>query len=64
MESEKYILDRVLKYKPTTRRGILSFLSSVYDPLGFLAPVVLPAKKLPQDLCREKLGWDNLISEL
>lgn len=61
MESDKFKFDRVLKDKPTTRRGILSLVSSVYDPLGFLAPVVLPAKKLFQDLCREKLAWDDPI---
>ena len=64
MESDKFIFDGVLKDKPTTRRGILSLVSSVYDPLGFLAPVVLHAKKLLQDLCREKLGWDDPIGEV
>ena len=37
--------------------------SSVYDPLGFVMPVVLPAKKLLQDLCRKKHGWDDPISD-
>ena len=65
MESDKFIFDGVLgKEKPTTRRGILSLVSSVYVTLGFLAPVVLHAKKLLQDLCREKLGWDDPISEV
>lgn len=44
-----------LKNKPITRRGILSVSSSIYDPLGFVAPVILPAKKLLQDLTRQKL---------
>ena len=64
MESDRFIFDGVLKDKPTIRRGILSLVSSVYDPLGFLAPVVLPSKKLLQDLCREKLGWDDPIGEV
>ena len=51
-----------LKDRPNTRRGILSLNSSVYDQLRFVAPVVLPAKKLLQDLCREKRGWDDPIS--
>lgn len=29
-----------------TRRGILSTLNSLYDPLGFVAPVILQGKAL------------------
>jgi len=29
--------------KPATKRGILSALSSLYDPIGFVCPVVLEA---------------------
>ena len=50
-----------IKEKPCTRRGILSVVSSVYDPLGMAAPFVLPAKLLLQDLCRKGLGWDDEI---
>ncbi|KAK2559006.1 hypothetical protein P5673_018634 [Acropora cervicornis] len=64
MESDKFIFDGVLKAKPTTRKGIISLVSSVYNPLGFLVPVVLPAKKLLQHLCREKLGWDDPTSKI
>ena len=48
--------------KPCTRRGILSVINSVFDPLGFGAPAIQPAKVLLQDLCSSKLGWDDLIS--
>jgi len=50
-----------VKDRPPTRRGILSVVSSVYDPLGFAAPFTLPAKALLQDLCRQNLGWDDPI---
>ena len=30
-----------LKDKPATKRGILSKLSSVYDPLGLVSPFIL-----------------------
>lgn len=50
-----------VKDKPPTRRGILSIVSSVYDPLGFVSPFVLPAKILMQELCRKNLGWDDPI---
>ena len=52
-----------LKEKPKTRRGILSAISTIYDPLGFIAPIILPAKKLMQDLTRQRLDWDSPILE-
>lgn len=51
------------KDKPPTRRGILSIVSSVYDPLGFVSPAILPAKAILQDLCQKGLGWDDEIPE-
>ena len=50
-----------VKLKPPTRRGILSVISSVYDPLGLAIPFMFPAKLLLQDLCRVKLEWDDPI---
>ena len=38
--------------KPVTRRGILSTISSIFDPLGFVVPVLLTPKILLQQLCR------------
>ena len=64
MTSDKFWFNVVLKDKPNTRRGILSLVSSVYDPLGFVAPIIVPAKKLLQDLCKQKLGWDDPISDI
>ena len=52
-----------IKFKPPTRRGILSLVISVYDPLGLAAPFMLPAKRLLQDLCRVKLDWDDPIPQ-
>jgi hypothetical protein len=40
---------------------MLSVVSSIYDPLGFLAPLTLPAKCLLQELCKQNHGWDQLI---
>ena len=47
--------------KLQTRRGLLSVVCSVYGPLGFAAPVILPTKLMLQDLCRKKLEWDDPI---
>ncbi|XP_041376746.1 uncharacterized protein LOC121389209 [Gigantopelta aegis] len=47
--------------KPPTGRGILSTVSSVYDPLGMAAQVVLNAKLLLPDLCWRNVSWDEEI---
>ena len=41
VESDTFQFRKVLRDRPLTRRGILSTINSVYDPLGFLAPVLL-----------------------
>ena len=41
-----------LKDKSLLRRGIFSTISSVYDPLGIVSPVILCGKLILQDLCR------------
>ena len=48
--------------KPLTKQGILSMLSSVYDPLGIASPFILGARKVMQELCRAKTGWDDQVS--
>jgi hypothetical protein len=63
VESDTFRFTIVIKSKPFTRRGILSVVSSVYDPLGFAAPFILLAKKVLQDLCGMNLEWDDPIPE-
>ena len=49
--------------KAPTHRGILSVESSMYNPLGFVTPVILPAKSLLQCLCKQKYDWDEEICD-
>ncbi len=49
--------------KPETKRGILSTVASLYDPLGFAAPVTLLAKSLLQRLWQTKADWDERLAE-
>ncbi|TNN15930.1 Gag-Pol polyprotein, partial [Schistosoma japonicum] len=44
-----------------TRRNILSFVAFIFDPIGYLAPVILPEKLILQKLCKMKLSWDDLV---
>ncbi|XP_038077167.1 uncharacterized protein LOC119745015 [Patiria miniata] len=48
------------KHGSQTRRGLLSVICSVYDPLGFVCPYVLRAKLLFQNECRiVGKSWDD-----
>ncbi|XP_076298363.1 uncharacterized protein LOC143217706 [Lasioglossum baleicum] len=42
-----------------TKRQVLKEMASVYDPLGFLAPVIVTAKVFLQTLWLLKLDWDD-----
>ena len=47
-----------------TKRGILSELQRVYDPLGFLNPCLIKFKILFQELWKDKnLSWDTPIPQ-
>ena len=48
---------------PATRRALLSTISSIYDPLGFVSPFVLKGKLILQQLCKESKGWDEPVQE-
>lgn len=45
------------------RRGILSMVSSLYDPLGLVSPFTLPVKLVLQSLCKRGLKWDEPIPD-
>ena len=53
-----------IKEKPCTRRGLLSMISQTYNPLGILQPFLLPARRLLQQACVSKLGWDAQIDSV
>ena len=48
-----------MKEGVATRRKLLSTIAGLYDPLGFVAPRVMPGKILPQNLCRKKMSCDE-----
>ena len=62
----------VMKFKPCsylttmetpTKREVLSQISSLYDPLGLLAPVHVKAKIFMQELWKANLGRDDPIPD-
>ena len=53
------------KNLPVSKRGILSFISSIFDSLGMIAPAILEPRFIIQELWRLNVDWDDeLPSEL
>lgn len=48
---------------PLTKRRLLSEASKLFDPLGWLAPVVLNAKLFMQEIWLSKINWDDELPE-
>ena len=49
------------KKVPYTKREILSFTSSIFDPLGKISPAIPEPKLLIQGLWKCNIGWDEPI---
>ena len=47
-----------LEVGSTTRRGILSTFSQIFDPFGIIQPLLIVPKLLIRTLCKLKLDWD------
>ena len=45
----------------TTKRGILSTLANVYDPLGYVPPTMLEGKLIYREACKQKTAWDAAL---
>lgn len=47
-----------------TKRSILSETSKLFDPLGFIGPLIVKAKLIIQELWKFKLQWDESVPQL
>nr|CAH8842548.1 unnamed protein product [Trichobilharzia regenti] len=61
VKSDCFKFEVNLPVRPITKRGILSCIASLYDPLGYVAPLLLPPKRVMQHLCRSEFGWDEHV---
>ena len=52
-----------LDRKPITKRGLLSMISSIYDPFGFAVPFVLEGRRILQRLCNKNMQWDEIVQQ-
>ena len=47
---------------PVTKRTVLKVTARVYDPLGWISPILIEMKLLFQKLCQTKEDWDGELS--
>ena len=59
-----YYMNRLsCRDEPVTKREILAKVSKMYDPLGFLSPILHKGRLIFQESTREALGWDDPVPE-
>ncbi|XP_078051884.1 uncharacterized protein LOC144478036, partial [Augochlora pura] len=65
--SGDYFYFNLQRFKPSstplTKRTLLSEIAKLYDPLGWLSPIVIRAKILMQAQGIENLKWDEVVSD-
>jgi len=59
IENDQIEFRITLRDQPLTRRGILATISSIYDPLGFVGPLLLTGRKILQQISTDKQSWDE-----
>jgi len=64
LNEDVFTFDSCLPEKELTRRGMISVIASLFDPLGFAAPFTIMAKMTAQEAARRKLGWDDELADL
>ena len=65
-ENDKFLLIPNLPSRPFTKRGILSTINSLFDPIGIASPVILFGRIMQRQILLnnpqlEKYGWDDLL---
>ncbi|VDI29008.1 Hypothetical predicted protein [Mytilus galloprovincialis] len=63
VNTDNFLFQLSSENKPITRRGILSTINSLYDPLGFLAPVIIQGKLLLRKIVSETVDWDQPLTD-
>ena len=58
-EQDLLSLELVKSEFPNTKQGILSAMSSEFDPLGIAMPYVIKAELIIQKLWKRHIAWDD-----
>ena len=61
---DTFFFSSKIRDSPPTKNRVLSAVSTIFDPIGLLAPFILMAKLLLQSMWRLKIGWDDKLPPL
>jgi len=62
-ERDQFTFHHDSSSKPNTRRGVLSTVASVFDPIGLIAPFTLQGRIILQESCRSNSDWDTPLEQ-
>ncbi|XP_072932542.1 uncharacterized protein [Epargyreus clarus] len=62
-DSFRYVVNLPELKKPVTKRRIISDISRLYDPLGWVGPSIIIAKIIIQKLWLAALDWDDKVPD-
>ena len=66
-KTDEFEINVNIENKPLTRRGMLSVIQTCYDPLGFVAPIILEGKLLFREALQHTSGpvqWDRPLKQV
>ena len=58
-----YFKINVIDRSFVTRRSILSFVASIFDPVGLISPIIVAGKVIFQQTTRLTLSWDTPVPD-
>lgn len=62
LESDSFFF-KISKDSKSYTRGVLSTINSIFDPLGFSAPVIVQGKSTMRSLLQETSNWDEPLPQ-
>ncbi|XP_061395347.1 uncharacterized protein LOC133330966, partial [Musca vetustissima] len=63
-DSFYFAMDKIEERSFYTKRQVLSIIAKIFDPLGWLSPIIVTAKILMQQLWLDDIGWDDPLKPL